>query len=149
MKDWRDCSDAERIERWVNVERVLVALPEHEREKHFDMRRWGYENDCGTVGCAAGLCSLDDWFRDRGWSGIYVPIPAHEVRLWEAHGFGHVVRALRLDNGAEWRDMGEWVGAFFGPDRIFTNDTPRPVDTVIEEVRGRIAELRDQYGVVA
>lgn len=122
MKAWRDCSDAERIERWVNVERVLVALPEHEREKHFDMRRWGYENDCGTVGCAAGLCSLDDWFRDRGWSGIYVPIPAHE---------------------------GEWVGAFFGPDRIFTNDTPRPVDTVIEEVRGRIAELRERYGVVA
>lgn len=159
MKDWADCSAAERIERWVNVERVLVALPAHEREKHFDMSRWGYVNDCGTVGCAAGLCSLDDWFRDRGWSGIYVPIHAKDLGYWVVDGFRNVVRELRLDDGSfEGDHMGSWISTFFGPTesgrmpytrRIFTNEAPRSVDTVIEEVRGRIAELRDQYGVVA
>lgn len=157
MKSWGECTEVERIERWVNAERVLNDLPPHEREKHFDMRRWGYENDCGTVGCAAGLCSLDDWFRSQGWIGKYVPVSFSEQRWWAPEDFGDVRAVLVLDNGTSFGgNMGSYLCGFFGPtevdhasDRIFLNDKPRSVDTVLIEVRQRIALMRRAFGVPA
>lgn len=157
MKSWGECTEVERIERWVNVERVLNDLPPHEREKHFDMRRWGYENDCGTVGCAAGLCSLDDWFRSQGWIGKFLPISMCDQGWWEPEVYGNVRAVLTLDNGTpDGVNMGMYIRSFFGPtesefsvDRIFFNDEPRSVDTVLTEVRQRITVMRRELGVPA
>lgn len=55
------------IERWENVIRVLRNLTPHQRKYHFDMTTFGRKTDCGTVACAAGHCSLDPWFRRRGF----------------------------------------------------------------------------------
>jgi hypothetical protein len=43
----------------------------HQRRKHFDMGTWADKTDCGTVGCAAGLCAFDPWFRRRGLVGKF------------------------------------------------------------------------------
>jgi hypothetical protein len=67
MKHWCDCTIQEKLDRWTNAKRVLVKLPKHEREKHWDMRHWGIQTQCGTVCCAAGHCGLDPWFRQRGF----------------------------------------------------------------------------------
>lgn len=56
------------IERWENALRVLRQMTPHERKRHFDMSSWGVVTDCGTVACLAGHCSLDPWFRRRGFS---------------------------------------------------------------------------------
>lgn len=159
MKYWSDCSPEERVERWVNVERVLNDLSPHEREKHFNMRCWGYENECGTVGCAAGLCSLDPWFQEHGWRGVYVPLSEIEKRCWANSGHRNVTAALRLlIAGVVPVDMAYHVANFFGSTErggahmegaIFVNDAPRSVETVIGEVRDRIAALRLEYEVSA
>src|SRR5260370_6670727 len=57
------------IERWEQALRVLESMTEHERRLHFDMTSWGKQTHCGTVACLAGHCSLDLWFRERGFSG--------------------------------------------------------------------------------
>lgn len=131
MKRWLNCTPQEKIERWVNVERVLDALSPHEREKHFDMRSWGYVNDCGTVGCAGGLCSLDPWFRSQGWAGVFI------------------LKTLVFDDGTfTGANMSDRVGLFFGPSEydpstaVFLDISIRPVEAVIKEVREHIAELR-------
>ena len=59
------------VERWEQALRVLEGMTEHERTKHFNMGIWGAETDCGTVACLAGHCSLDPWFRDRGFRGKF------------------------------------------------------------------------------
>ena len=105
------------IERWSNVHRVLNAMPEHERLKHWDMSTWGEATECGTVACAAGHCGLDPWFRERGF---------------------------RLDVSAASVEISN-VTEFFGlegSERIFMNGKLRPVETVIEEVRGYHDELQ-------
>lgn len=109
---------ADQIERWTNVARVLEALPAHERLKHWNMGIWGEQNECGTVACAAGHCGLDEWFRARNFT-------------------------LDFDDegAAEISDVNPFFGAE-GSDRIFLNTTRRPVETVIDEVRGFVAELR-------
>lgn len=56
------------IERWEHALAVLLGMTEHERTKHFDMDSWGYVNQCGTVACLAGHCSLNPWFREHGFS---------------------------------------------------------------------------------
>lgn len=56
------------VERWQNALRVLTSMSRHERKKHFDMGSFGYQSECGTVACAVGHCSLDPWFRRRGFS---------------------------------------------------------------------------------
>lgn len=58
---------AQRVQRWENVLRVLQEMTTHERRNHFDMNYWGRKTPCGTVGCAAGHCGLDPWFRRRGF----------------------------------------------------------------------------------
>lgn len=106
----------ELIERWQNVHRVLDAMPEHERQKHWDMSIWGRQTDCGTIACAAGHCGLDAWFRERGFKLDFLG------------------RESRISN----------VPDFFGLEgtsRIFWDSTQRPVETVIDEVRRYGAEL--------
>lgn len=106
------------IERWVNVERVLDAMPEHERQHHWDMSTWGKKTTCGTVACAAGTCGLDPWFRERGFK-------------------------LEFDSRGEYEisDVEGFFG-FDGSKRIFFNSLQRPVETVLDEVRGYVSELR-------
>jgi len=61
--------DQER-ERWKNALRVLEAMDEHARISHFYMGDWINFNECGTVGCIAGHCSLDPWFHEQGFEAI-------------------------------------------------------------------------------
>jgi hypothetical protein len=106
------------IEIWMNVERVLDAMPEHERQKHWDMSQWGAKTDCGTVACAAGHCGLDPWFRERNF---------------------------KLDFNKRGESKISDVTAFFGftgAQRIFFNSDKRPVEKVLAEVREYIDELR-------
>lgn len=105
------------IERWSNVERVLESMPEHERREHWNMATWGEKTDCGTVACAAGHCGLDPWFRRRGFKLTFV------------------------DGEAEISDVNEFFGVE-GASRIFYNAQPRPVETVLGEVRGYVGELK-------
>ncbi len=56
------------IARWENALRVLKKMTPHERKKHFDMGTFGDQTPCGTVACLAGHCSLDPWFRRKGFS---------------------------------------------------------------------------------
>src|SRR5258708_4642058 len=107
----------ELIERWDNVERVLVSMPEHERQRHWNMGTWGEVTDCGTVACAAGHCGLDPWFRERGFA-------------LEFHGGSAAIPPVDSFFGFE------------GTKRIFLNVSQRPVDTVIDEVRSYTQELR-------
>lgn len=67
VKEWRDVTPAQRIERVENLLRVLRALTPHERKKHFDMGTWGAKTQCGTVACAAGWAGMDPWFKRRGF----------------------------------------------------------------------------------
>lgn len=66
-KMWNQCTQAEKIERWRNVLRVLLSLSPHERQRHFTMNTWGELTPCGTVACAAGHCGMDPWFRSQGF----------------------------------------------------------------------------------
>lgn len=59
------------IERWTQALRVLTKMSKHERERHFDMSHWGQKTECGTVACLAGHCSLDPWFRRRGFASKF------------------------------------------------------------------------------
>lgn len=107
----------DQIERWTNVERVLYAMPEHERQFHWNMATWGQETDCGTVACAAGTCGLDPWFRERDFKLDFV------------------------DGEAQISSVENFFGVE-GTQRIFLNTTPRPVETVLDEVRVYLADLR-------
>jgi hypothetical protein len=110
---------SELIERWSNTDRVLDAMTEHERQHHWDMSTWGRKTDCGTVACAAGTCGLDAWFRERGFKTVF-PLGSTEARTPPVADFF----------GLE------------GSERIFYNAQQRPVETVIEEVRTYVTELR-------
>lgn len=114
----KEPSKKKLIERWENVLRVLQSLTPHQRKKHWDMDRFGYQTACGTVACAAGHCGLDPWFRKRGykmeWSAGELFTP------WDA----------------EYKFFG-----YEGTEDIFYDPTPRPVGQVIREVRAHIKKL--------
>lgn len=118
----------ELIERWGNVQRVLEAMPEHDREHHWNMGVWGEQTTCGTVACAAGHCGLDPWFRERGFKMDFT------------------------ENGSDISDVMGFFG-LEGSARIFLNSERRQVETVIAEVREhtsnlkRLAELMDRPGL--
>lgn len=124
---WEEIPQEARVERWENVLRVLRALPEHERQKHWDMSTWGEKTECGTVACAAGHCGLDPWFRERGF----------ELNFRESR---HVPGAWieSLDSEAVEQFFGD-----DGTDDIFLNGDIRPVEDVISEVEDYLAELKD------
>jgi hypothetical protein len=110
------------IERWTNVERVLDAMPEHERQRHWNMGTWGEINDCGTIACAAGHCGLDPWFRERGFT-------------------------LNFCGGQSEISNVESFFGLEGTSRIFHNTTQRSVETVANEVRTYITELRQLHSL--
>lgn len=132
---------AKLIERWQNVLRVLENLSPHERRNHWDMATFGMQTDCGTVACAAGHCSLDPWFRRRGFAAEFDDGELNPTR------------------DREWPDMVEGffgvpINSFdsLGPDpdrtsleyqgvRIFYNMNQRPVSQVIKEIRAFICML--------
>ena len=122
------------IERWQNVLRVLRALTPHQRRKHFAMNSFGYQDECGTIACAAGHCSLDPWFRRRGFKSV---VEDDELQI------------VGYDDYMDY-DLNAWgVGCvrFFGrdgADKIFFNDSSRPVSQVIREVRAHIKSLESQ-----
>lgn len=112
------------IERWSNAHRVLVAMPQHDREKHWDMATWGIETECGTVACAAGHCGLDTWFRRRGFK---LDFKDGESKISDVPGFF----------GLE------------GASRIFHNTKRRKVEVVIKEVETYISELEQMAALMA
>lgn len=125
MEHFADISKEARIERWDNVLRVLEGLGPHERDEHWDMTTWGQKTACGTIACAAGHCGLDPWFRDQDFTMDFTPCSCGEPDCTEVH----------------IKD----VTAFFGrtgSEKIFHNSTERSVETVIEEVKAHLQELR-------
>ena len=64
---WNDASTEERILRVEKLVETLESMPLHDQRKHFDMSSWMESNHCGTVGCAAGHCALNPWFKRRGF----------------------------------------------------------------------------------
>jgi hypothetical protein len=110
-------ASTELIERWSNAGRVLECMPEHDRQRHWNMATWGEITDCGTAACAAGHCGLDPWFIE--------------------HGFELTFQGSQ----AQVPDVREFFG-LEGSQRIFYNAAPRPVETVLEEVRQFVAELQ-------
>jgi hypothetical protein len=117
-------SHLELIERWEHVDLVLTDMPQHERQKHWDMSQWGQATECGTVACAAGHCGMNPWFRERGFR---LDIEAGRVQIGNVR---------------------EFFG-YEGSQRIFMNSDARPVERVIDEVRGYIGELRDSAALAA
>jgi hypothetical protein len=119
FKKWNECTDEQKVERWENVLRVLRSMTPHQRKKHFNMSTWAEKNDCGTIGCAAGLCSFDPWFRRRGFKGEFVervpddgPICSFRFanRMFPEDFFGTVGHE-RVFVNEEFTDMeGEYAG---------------------------------------
>lgn len=113
--DFRDASASVRLERWTQLLRVLQDLPEHERVKHFDMSEWAQQTDCGTIACAAGHAGMDRWFQGQGF------ILDFELNMMSS------------------------VEGFFGregADRIFYDETRRPIEQVEQEIRDYIDILK-------
>jgi hypothetical protein len=137
-KMWNDCTQDQKIERWENVLRVLTAMTPHQRKKHFNMGTWAEQTDCGTVGCAAGLCSFDPWFTRRGFKSAFHPYVDDE---------GKYITVFRH------RFSGTLPEDFFGLDgyhSIFTNDeftvhTGAGVHRrVVKAVKDYIKELKSE-----
>lgn len=134
IKQWDDCTRAERIERWVNVERVLKAMTPHERRKHFDMGTFGTATPCGTVACAAGQCGLDAWFIKRGLELQTIVLTQDEIE-----------DDVDVDLDFKGNGYGDVVEEFFGQvgsDTIFYDTRQRPVSMVIKEVQHYIRYLK-------
>jgi len=152
MKDWQDCTIKEKLDRWLNAERVLVKLPKHVRIKHWDMRHWGVVTECGTVCCAAGHCGLDPWFRKRGFK--LKPVTLQELSIgvyaegtdYRAETFVDLERdtAGGIEPGQGGFENDVRPGDFFGDgaDNIFGNPKTRTVNEVIKEIRTYIAKLK-------
>lgn len=123
MRKFYDCTQKEQIARWENVVRVLRSLTRHQRREHWNMGLIGRRTPCGTVACAAGHCSLDPWFRRRGYIGKFDDAEdANDAEL------------LTPD---EWKFFGD-----YGAQSIFFNIAPRPVGRVIRECLAYIKTLR-------
>ena len=54
-------------ERLQQAKRVIEGLPEHQREKLFDIAVFAVESEWGTIACIAGHCGLDPWFQELGF----------------------------------------------------------------------------------
>lgn len=83
------------ITRYRQLIRVMKGLTPHQKEKHFEMSRWGRKTDCGTSFCAAGFAGKDPWFKKWGFKtrwvryerayGIFYKVPNSSERdSWSA-----------------------------------------------------------------
>lgn len=108
------------IARWENAARVLQSMSPHEKRRHFDMRTWGEKTDCGTVACAAGHCSLDPWFRRRGFTSAFNEEGGLDFTKLEPEEF--------------------FDGRGFGT--IFLNTRQRSVSVVVKEIREHVRWLK-------
>jgi hypothetical protein len=130
-------SNKKYIERFEQLIRVLRGLSPHERRKHFNMRNWGIETECGTTACAAGFCGLDPWFRRRGF------------RLAKTDADSSL-RVIETKNHLGWDALHDYFGydATIGAD-IWTRESakvfkdPRTVGDVIKAAKARIKELKN------
>lgn len=138
VKLWPDLTDAEKLERWEQVEQVMLNMPEHERTQHFDMGTWGTHTDCGTVACVAGHCGLNPGFIAQGFELVSQVIPGY------FNGGGYVLEHITLDFSIQPED-------FFGTRgdmKVFTQiGNPKPLsavtfDEALGSVRKYILELR-------
>lgn len=152
IKSWNKCSIKEKVERWMNAERVLKGLPEHVRREHWDMRHWGIQTECGTVCCAAGHCGLDPWFNRRGF--VLKPIELNilaknrlgdeESLLPKTIGDLEAVLFQPMSPGQGGFENGVTVIEFFGAssERIFGNPKTRSVEDVIKEIHGKVMSFK-------
>lgn len=101
-KEWKDCTREEKIERWEQVIRVLKSLTPHQRKRHFDMSVWMHKTPCGTVACAAGHCSMDQWFIDRGFQGVLRPRDLIDWPLLDPKQFFGEAGYWRIFVGPSW-----------------------------------------------
>jgi len=85
---WDELTVDEKIERWSEAVRVIENLPQHEKEKHFDMSHWADKTDCGTVGCAAGHCGLDPKIRKMGFELNFSTTGRTEFSVYPGNFFG-------------------------------------------------------------
>jgi hypothetical protein len=131
---------AKYIERFEQLIRVLQDLPPHEKRKHFNIREWAEQTDCGTTCCAAGFAGLDSWFRRRGFK---LTKPKHIGGLGNIGFKGNVGwEALH-----EFFGLGEPKRDLHG-DAIFSEVSapifaePASVAQVIKAAKARIKELK-------
>lgn len=137
FEHFAEISQAEQVERWTQCQRVLEALPEHERQHHWNMAKWGVKTACGTVCCAAGHCALDSWFNTQGFALIWgksCECPSCRQENLSI-GFPEVYESADLPN------VGDFFGSV-GAKRIFYKTEKRSVETVIEEVKAYIVEIQ-------
>jgi hypothetical protein len=83
---WDEIPHSERVIRWERVFKTLDDMSPHAIENHFDMAFWGKRTDCGTVGCAAGQCGLDPWFKRRGFE-MRFQYQNHEFPIYDPMEF--------------------------------------------------------------
>lgn len=126
---------AEKIERYTQLIRVMESLDEHARARHFNMKEWGAETECGTTMCAAGFAAHDPWFN--------------------AQGFTYDKEKRTLNYWVNYELYVSWSAlfAFFGrepPDRAWNHPIfhePKTVDEVTFATRERIKQLSAQPDV--
>lgn len=118
------CVALERLDQGL---RVLTNLSQHDRTEHWNMEEWAVVTSCGTIGCAGGHMAMDPWFNERG---LYLTF-TNVLKPNDCQCEDCKKRAVRgqLSVGPQH---------FFGMAvaNVMTNSTKRPVDTVIEELRG-------------
>lgn len=137
------------IERWEQVARVLEELPPHAKRRHFDMGTFGMETDCGTIACAAGHCSLDPWFRRRGFSAQLVGDKGdRDLEPTKGRTWSHMVERFFgvPDEAPSMYDDDEWPRYELLTDgvNIFYDGRSRPVTVVVKEIRAYIQRLRKE-----
>lgn len=145
MKPWIDCTKEEKIERWENARRVVQAIADdpHAKERHWDTGEWGFQTDCGTVGCAAGHCSMDPWFREQGFKSK--PHPVSQKLLIEGKGLNLEADFFTDPDGVWTPCWGKITDSFFGwigSARIFGNPLPRSPEQVVHEIDCHLQGLR-------
>ena len=70
------------IKRLQRAYKIMDKMTPHERRKHFDMGKWGQKTECGTVGCLAGHCGLDPWFKKEGFEFRFDKKPDSNGRFY-------------------------------------------------------------------
>lgn len=83
---WDEIPHSEKVVRWERAFKTLDDMSAHAVDHHFNMRVWGLKTECGTVGCAAGKCGFDPWFRRRNFTLDFVNTYHGETATFTNHG---------------------------------------------------------------